>query len=438
MGNKCSRNVPATASKVQPNEANSYAPSRRNSSIEQDAKIDLSEHSEDMVEDEPNSQVPSGLSAGDDSIGYRSSSSEAQLSLIAPMVADHVLQDAEAAVLSGCSQLSMPFQRDSEVVAAACDISGFSKLCSSLGDMSAYGQSNSLFDSHVTEDIRDYASNIFEVLITAISSSGGDTLSIAGDLLLASWDLPKDSSQIPELASRAVCAVAKAIEQIETLFYGGSFELGLHAAMSIGHASVGVVSSASESRAFFTPFGPAFETAMGAIDLAGKGKVVVSNVLGQRIRLESSVVKLEQHDNTEFSNVRKASGWHVHEGINNRKAIMKRLEAMSAENIKTVVSMLSTFIPKAILPMLATSGIAADEIYWATMVFVNLEMSETSIHNKLNSLHSLAQVLCKETHQRNGSVKEISIDDKGLSRFFNQLLMLFLTYSLCCCYYYFA
>lgn len=294
-----------------------------------------------------------------------------------------------------------------------CDISGFSKMNEALD----YGGNNEneigLEEPSGAERVKETTSAFFERLISEITSAGGDIANVAGDALVAFFDInEKDWDLVAARVSSCIRGITEELNGYQ-IDEEHNVELGLHSCIAYGEVAINFVGGFND-KWLQVPIGSPIEECAEGVEWAKRGEVFATNAVAQALpehhidsRYESSkFVKLTRRDE---GSVTPWGQWKTANEHNDRVA-----SYVSVDGSDHMISLAQAFLPDTVVRVVEQGVPLISEVREATVLFLRAEPPTGSTLAVLNALHSVSRKVQEVVTVRSGMVKELTRDDKGL------------------------
>ena len=304
--------------------------------------------------------------------------------------------DKQEKVADGGTSTAENWKETMEGVCSFVDISGFSKLASSLYEAEGKGA-----EGEGAEMLATFISNFFGQLVDNILHAGGDIVKFAGDALICVWHMAPEgngSDLSPFVQAASWCGLILS-SKIKQILPGGKQEaLQIHC--GVGTGDIQLLCIGNEARREIMLIGEAVSVAARGINFAKAGETVLSKKLCKMMEAQlGTVFKYGNIDGTdEF-------------------ILLIKVEAPK-QLPKIVIPVLPGGMLPAILPhcpgrtaaAISMRGADAAALRLCTITFMLLDGFEEC---EFKDMTGLLQQLIDCVHANGASLKEMVLDDKG-------------------------
>ncbi|CAD8086258.1 unnamed protein product [Paramecium primaurelia] len=294
----------------------------------------------------------------------------------------------------------LPEKQNLRSVVMFADISGFTNLTETLSKLGNEG----------AELIAFAINRYMELLVSAISKSGGDIFKFAGDAMIVVWPPSiKESAVENHEELKVICrlAVQSALDiqsKLNNTTILEDIKLSVKIGFGIGDINiiyVGGVFGRSEYLATGDPLTQAFKSEHHA---TSGGQIIVSQEVFDMVS-DFFVFQRLQND---------SSFYMVVKLINNKvqlkagaQLIKNRLGGINKQQIMT-------FIPAALIPYIEIEQEKwSSELRRITTLFINLGIDLSDADSRLQHIQKVIEVVQKCIYINEGSLNKLLMDDKG-------------------------
>lgn len=291
--------------------------------------------------------------------------------------------------------LTRPLVQKYETVVIFADVSGYTAMCEAVASM---GKGS---EEHLAKNLNSY----FEMLLKAMSSSGGDVFKFAGDAILVVW--PPSDEDMPTKVRRAIqCGM-----NISSSFQDAQLAQGVRLSVKIGIGAGEVTIlhlGGVYGRLEYLAIGDPLVQAFGSEHHATKTELIVSPHAWNMV-------------SENFEAYRTPDG---HAIITGRKGDQLRNVSVAKSSNTDFTGeggfeRLRSYIPGAVAPFAHQKDDKwIDEIREITVMFVNLGVGEDELVSMKSPahflrIHTILRAVQVAVYKFEGSLNKFLMDDKG-------------------------